>query len=99
MIPLGYTASFLRGNEHTYYSFRDFAHSLITMGMIPEVALEAKRGTILMDRHKIFAPEPHPNPDLIDAWLRPHTSPKDSGADSGPTGGPLPPRGGRPRPG
>jgi hypothetical protein len=60
-------------NEYTYYSFRDFARSLITMGMIPEVVLRAKRGTILMDRNKIFATEPHPNPDLIDAWLRPHT--------------------------
>ncbi len=62
-------------NEHTYYSFRDFAHSLIKMGLIPEVVLRAKRGTILMDRDEIFATEPHPNPDLIDAWLRPHTGP------------------------
>jgi len=62
-------------NEHTYYSFWDFAYSLITMGMISEVVLRAKRGTILMDRNEIFATEPHPNPDLIDAWLRPHTGP------------------------
>ena len=62
-------------NEHTYYSFWDFAYSLITMGMIPEVVLRAKRGTILMDRNKIFATEPHPNPDLIDAWLRPRIGP------------------------
>jgi hypothetical protein len=59
-------------NEHTYYSFRNFAHSLVEMGMIPEVALRAKRGTILMDRNGIFAPEPTPNPDLIDAWLKPY---------------------------
>ncbi len=62
-------------NEYTYYSFRDFAHSLINMGMIPEMALRAKRGTILMDRNNIFARKPEPNPDLIDAWLRPHTEP------------------------
>jgi hypothetical protein len=62
-------------NEHTYYSFRDFAHSLIEMGMIPQAALRAKRGTILMDRNNIFAPEPRPDPELIDAWLTPHAGP------------------------
>lgn len=62
-------------NEHTYYSFRDFAQSLIMMRMIPGVVLRAKHGTILMDGNNIFATEPRPNPDLIDAWLRPHTGP------------------------
>jgi hypothetical protein len=62
-------------NEHTYYSFRDFAQSLITIGMIPKVALRAKRGTILMDRNNIFTREPQPNPGLIDAWLKPHNTP------------------------
>ncbi len=62
-------------NEHTYYSFRNFAQSLIEMGIIPEVALKAKRGTILMDRNKIFSTEPHPDRELIDAWLKPHTGP------------------------
>lgn len=45
------------------------------MGMILEVALRAKRGTIVMDRNEILAPEPHPDPELIDAWLRPHAGP------------------------
>ncbi|MFQ6106126.1 MAG: hypothetical protein ACE5QF_00855 [Thermoplasmata archaeon] len=62
-------------NEHTYYSFRSFAESLIEMGMIPRVVLKAKRGTILMDKDRIFATEPRPNPSLIDAWLRPHEVP------------------------
>ncbi len=62
-------------NEYTYNSFRNFAHSLIMMGMIPKVVLKAKRGTILMDRKKIFAKEPQTNPELIDAWLRPHNVP------------------------
>lgn len=44
-------------NEYTYNSFRNFAHSLIMMGMIPKVVLKAKRGTILMDRNNIFAKE------------------------------------------
>jgi len=62
-------------NEHTYNSFRNFAHSLIMMGMIPKVVLKAKRGTVLMDRNNIFAKEPQTNPELIDAWLRPYNGP------------------------
>ena len=62
-------------NKDTYYSFRNFAQSLIEMGIIPEVALRTKRGTILMDRNNIFATEPQSNPQLIDAWLKPHTGP------------------------
>ena len=62
-------------NEHTYYSFRNFSQSLFAVGMIPAVALKAKRGTILMHRNNIFSREPQPNPDLIDAWLRPHNDP------------------------
>lgn len=62
-------------NEHTYYSFRNFAQSLIAMRMIPKVVLKAKRGTILMDRSDIFGGEPHQNPGLIDAWLGPHDVP------------------------
>jgi protoheme ferro-lyase len=60
-------------NEYTYNSFRNFSQSLIAMGMIPKMVLREKRGTILMDRNNIFAIKPHPNPDLIDAWLKPHT--------------------------
>lgn len=62
-------------NQHTYYSFRNFALSLIKMGMIPEVALKAKRGTILMDHGEIFAAEPSPDPILIDAWCNQHIGP------------------------
>jgi hypothetical protein len=62
-------------NKYTYHSFRNFAQSLIEMGIIPEVALRTKSGTILMDRNNIFATEPQSNPQLIDAWLNPHTGP------------------------
>jgi len=31
-------------NEHTYYSFRNLGKSLIDMGIIPKIALRAKRG-------------------------------------------------------
>ncbi|MHA1472569.1 MAG: ferrochelatase [Promethearchaeota archaeon] len=60
-------------NEHTYYSFRNLGKSLIDMGIIPKIALRAKRGTILMERDNIFSKKPNPKPDLIDAWLKPHT--------------------------
>jgi hypothetical protein len=43
------------------------------MGIIPKVVLRAKRGTILVDRNDFFSTEPHPKPDLINAWLKPHT--------------------------
>ena len=60
-------------NEHTYYSFRNLGKNLIDMGIIPKIVLKSKRGTILMERNNIFTEEPHPEPDLIDAWLKPHT--------------------------
>ena len=60
-------------NEHTYYSFRNLGKNLIEMGIIPKIALSSRRGTILMERNNIFSKEPHPDPDLIDAWLKPHT--------------------------
>jgi len=58
-------------NEHTYYSFRNFATSLIDMGFIPKIVLRFDRGTILQDRNKIYAEKPSSNPALIDAWLHP----------------------------
>lgn len=60
-------------NEHTYYSFRNLGKNLIDIGIIPKIVLKSKRGTILMERNNIFSEEPHPEPDLIDAWLKPHT--------------------------
>ena len=60
-------------NEYTYYSFRNLGKNLIDMGIIPKIVLKSKRGTILMERNNIFTEEPHPEPDLIDAWLKPHT--------------------------
>jgi len=60
-------------NEHTYYSFRNLGKNLIDLGIIPKIALSAKRGTILMERNDIFSKESHQKPDLIDAWLKPHT--------------------------
>jgi protoheme ferro-lyase len=62
-------------NEHTYYSFRNFANSLIHMGFIPKIVLRFDRGTILQDSNKIFAEKQSSNPALIDAWLRPHKGP------------------------
>ena len=59
-------------NEHAYYSFRNLGKNLIDIGIIPKIVLKSKRGTILMERNNIFSEEPHPEPDLIDAWLKPH---------------------------
>jgi hypothetical protein len=59
-------------NEHTYYSFRDFATSLIDMGFIPKFVLRFDRGTILQDSNSIYAEKQMPNPALFDAWLHPH---------------------------
>jgi len=59
-------------NEYTYYSFRNFATSLIHMGFIPKIVLRFDRGTILQDRNKIYAEKPSPNPALVDAWLHPY---------------------------
>ncbi len=39
-------------NKHTYYSFRNFAQSLIEMGIIPEVARRTRSGTILIELAK-----------------------------------------------
>ena len=57
-------------DEHTYYSFRNFATCLIEMGFIPRFVLKFDRGTILQNRNEIYAAEPSPNPELIDAKLR-----------------------------
>ncbi len=59
-------------NEHTYYSFRNFATSLIDMGFIPKIVLKFDRGTILQKNNMIYAEKPSPNPALIDAWLHPY---------------------------
>ena len=59
-------------NEHTYYSFRNFATSLIDMGFIPKIVLKFDRGTILQESYKIYAENPSANPALIDAWLHPY---------------------------
>ena len=62
-------------DEHTYYSFRNFATCLIEMGFIPRFVLKFDRGTILQNRNEIYAAEPSPNPELIDAKLRPYSGP------------------------
>jgi protoheme ferro-lyase len=59
-------------NEHTYYSFKNFATSLINMGFIPKIVLKFDRGTILQERNEIYAEKSSPNPELIDAWLHPY---------------------------
>ncbi|MFQ6053421.1 MAG: hypothetical protein ACE5OO_04235 [Candidatus Bathyarchaeia archaeon] len=62
-------------NEHTYYSFRDFATSLIEMGFIPRFVLRFDRGTILQDRNDLYPAKSSPSPQLMDAWLHPYEGP------------------------
>ncbi len=59
-------------NEHTYYSFRTFATSLIDMGIIPHIALKFDRGTILQDYNKPYAEKQSPHPVLMDSKLNPY---------------------------
>ena len=59
-------------NEHTYYSFKNFATSLIDMGFIPKIVLRFDRGTILQDKNDIYAEKPSSNSALIDAQLHPY---------------------------
>jgi len=56
-------------NKNTYYSFRDFANSLIDMHFIPKIVLRFDRGTILQNQKRIFAEDPSSSPELIDTWL------------------------------
>jgi len=56
-------------NKNTYYSFRDFANSLIDMRFIPRIVLRFDRGTILQNQKRIFAEDPSSSPELIDTWL------------------------------
>ena len=62
-------------NEHTYYSFRDFATCLIEMGFIPRFVLRFDKGTILQDKNNLYASKPSPKPELIDAKLQSYNSP------------------------
>ena len=59
-------------NEQTYYSFRNFAQSLITIGIDSKGGSEGKARNNIDVRNNFFATKPHPTPDWIDAWLRPH---------------------------
>ena len=62
-------------NEDTYYSFRDFVDGLMQAGVIPSWLRYLDTGSIVWDANCPRCPEQHPNPRLIDAWLRPHAGP------------------------
>lgn len=59
-------------NEHTYYSFRDYAEALVNIGVVKKEFLNMDKGTILMDRKKVFPEHESDSRQLINAWLRPY---------------------------
>ncbi len=61
-------------NASTYWSFRNFTRDLLVMFGF-EALLHEDEGTVLLDRSRPFAREPAVDPDLVDAWLRPHDGP------------------------
>lgn len=61
-------------NASTYWSFRNFTRDLLVMFGF-EALLHEDEGTVLLDRSRPFAHEPAVDPDLVDAWLRPHDGP------------------------
>jgi protoheme ferro-lyase len=62
-------------NEWTYYSFRKFFAHLVEMGIVPSFLTRVDGGTILQDLRCPFCNTPSDDPQLIDAWLRPHPGP------------------------
>lgn len=62
-------------NADTYYSFREFFAHLIEMGFIPRWVTLLDAGTVLHDRLCPACDAPRADPELIDAWLRPHQRP------------------------
>jgi hypothetical protein len=40
-------------NEGTYYSFRDYAKTLVDVGLVSKEFLEEDRGTVLMDKKSL----------------------------------------------
>lgn len=62
-------------NADTYWSFREFFSHLIEMGFIPSWLTLVNGGTVLQDRGCHGCEQPRRDPELIDAWLRPHDGP------------------------
>lgn len=59
-------------NEDTYESFREFFDHLIEMGLVPSWVKLVDTGTVLQDTGCFSCPAPAAQPELVDAWLRPH---------------------------
>jgi len=61
-------------NADTYESFRAFFEHLMEMGVFPSELRALDGGTVLQDR-RCYGCDPQADPELIDAWLRPHDGP------------------------
>jgi protoheme ferro-lyase len=58
-------------DEFTYYSFRDYAKTLVDVGLVNRKFLEEDRGTILMDKKSLNLENGADGSQLVDAWLNP----------------------------
>jgi hypothetical protein len=58
-------------NEGTYYSFRDYAKTLVDVGLVSKEFLEEDRGTVLMDKKSLNLDNGTDGSELVDAWLNP----------------------------
>lgn len=58
-------------DEYTYYSFRDYAKTLVDIGLISREFLEEDRGTVLMDRESLHLDNGTNGSEYLDAWLNP----------------------------
>ncbi|MCK5292472.1 MAG: ferrochelatase [Thermoplasmata archaeon] len=58
-------------DEYTYYSFRDYAKTLVDIGLISKEFLEEDRGTVLMDRESLNLDNGTNGSEYLDAWLKP----------------------------
>jgi hypothetical protein len=58
-------------DENTYYSFRDYAKTLVDAGLVGKEFLEEDRGTVLMDRASLNLDNGSNGSEYLDAWLKP----------------------------
>ncbi|MEE9116624.1 MAG: ferrochelatase [Thermoplasmata archaeon] len=58
-------------DEYTYYSFRDYAKTLVDIGLVSGEFLEEDRGTVLMNRESLNLDNGTNGSEYLDAWLKP----------------------------
>lgn len=59
-------------DEHTYYSFRNYAETLVNVGIVDKKVLKEDKGTILQKKVNLFPSEEPSDRAMVDAWLKEH---------------------------